>query len=41
MEMDEVNAHLNFYDFKRAVHALLIDSDPGTKGGFLAGKWKK
>jgi hypothetical protein len=41
MEMDEVDATLNYYDFKRAVHALLSDSDPGTKGAFISTKWRK
>lgn len=41
MEMDEINAVLNCYEFKRAVKALMADSDPGVRGAFLAAKWKK
>lgn len=39
--MDEINATLNCYEFKKAVRALMSDSDPGSKGAFIAGKWKK
>lgn len=39
--MDEVDATLNYYEFKKAVHTLMADSDPGSKGSFLSAKWKK
>lgn len=39
--MDEINASLNFYEFRKAVLALMVDSDPGTKGAFISQKWKK
>lgn len=37
--MDEIQAILNFSEFKKAVIALLNDSDPCTKGNFLSEKW--
>ena len=41
LEMDELNATLNFYEFKNAVKALMSDSDPSKKGAFLSEKWWK
>ena len=39
--MDELEATLSYYDFNKAVHALMADSDPGKKGSFLSEKWWK
>lgn len=40
-EMDELNAQLNFSEFRKAVINLLNDSDPYKKGLFLSDSYKK
>jgi hypothetical protein len=40
-EIDELNAELNYNEFKRAVINLLNDSDPYKKGLFLGDNSKK
>lgn len=37
--MDEIDATLNFGEFRKAVVSLLADTDPAKKGLFLSEKW--
>ena len=37
--MDELEATLDYNDFRKAVLALMDDSDPAKKGAFLSEKW--